>query len=332
MNLAAVFCDGMVLQAHCPIRIFGSGEGKAEVQFQGKRYPATVSAGKWTAELPAMSYGGPYEMIVRMNGEKRILQNIMIGEVYLCAGQSNMQFRICDEIRGGEEHGNPHVRYYLSPYPECHGEKPLNGWVVATGDPLQKISALGFHIADGIARKKNITVGIVGCFQGASTIQSWIPEGRLTGELDIPFADRFFDSRYEECFWNHRDGTCYRSTFEPLVPFSFAAVIWYQGESNTSEAESVVYGKMLKEMIADWRAELKSPELPFFAVQIADYLPRADSPAWYRVQEELARAEASENAVYSVRSADVCENKQIHPCNKRPLAERIVRRVLKETE
>ncbi len=327
MQLAKIFTDNMVLCANAPIRIFGEGKGEVKILFLGKEYQTRAQNEKWCVELDSAPYGGPYEMEISLNGERKILRNVMLGEVYLCAGQSNMQFMVEEEWEKDTVQDNPMVRYFLSDRLENYdGLHSADGWVQAERPNIHKISALGFYVADRIAREKKIAVGIVGCFQGASVIRSWIPPKAMQADFYVPIELRHEDSR-EPLFasWN-ADGACYNYTFLPIVPYTFTRVLWYQGESNTTVEEGKSYDKALQALISVWREDLKNPSLPFTVIQIADLDDRRDE-GWYAIQAAQERMRTAVG-VTVVQSKDVCESDTIHPVQKRALANRIADKIL----
>jgi sialate O-acetylesterase len=134
-----------------------------------------------------------------------------------------------------------------------------------------------------------------------------------------------------ELHWDHHNplyskwngiSTLYNYAFSQTLPLSYKAVIWYQGESNTSESESCFYDKMLEKMIALWRADLRDEMLPFVIIQIADYDSRNDEP-WKKVQHAQEEVADRIPLCYFVKCADICESDNIHPPTKHLLAKRI---------
>ena len=119
MILHSLFSDHMVLQQQKPIRIFGMGAGHIAITFLGATYEADCRGGDFCIELPAAPAGGPYEMHVDLDGEQKTLTDVMIGEVFMVGGQSNMQMKLCEVVapRGGVD-DQPLVRYFTAQRPE----------------------------------------------------------------------------------------------------------------------------------------------------------------------------------------------------------------------
>lgn len=321
MNLANIFSDNMVLAANKPVRIFGEGVGSVSVELLGKEYSGYGYLGKWEVELPPFEYGGPYEIKVTMNDEVKMLGNVYFGEVILCAGQSNIEWRVLSETDPGDISDLPLLRIWM-PEP-MNSYAALNckeGWQVCTAQNTQHWTALGYHLAREIQEKKGCAVGIVGCYWGATMLSSFIRRDlAMRADIYVPDENKFMDKMKYPLF--NYEGKMHEVCFSKIAPFAVSSVVWYQGESNTSAAESKIYGKQLEVLIHSWREELRDYRLPFAIVQIHDYTPRL-SDEWETVQKEQARiAEKVYNASLIV-SRDICETTEIHPKNKTLLAKR----------
>ncbi|MBO7304825.1 MAG: hypothetical protein J6V09_06350 [Clostridia bacterium] len=325
MRLNKIFTDNMVFQANLPIRIFGEGAGTVAVTLGGNTHSQSFVGASWLIELPPMDYGGPYKIKIVLNGDAKTLKNVYLGDVIICAGQSNMQFKYCDEVSKKDEVDNPLIRYYVSDKVQAHdGIKSADGWLTLRRGEVGLWSALALHIAEGYQARRGVAVGIIGCFQGASVIRSWLPPEMLDDDVYLPIELRHQDSRLEKyAEWNV-DSILYERTFAPLAPFAARAVVWYQGESNTTVEEGSVYPEMLTRLIKTWRRDLALPELPFVLVEICDYDGRCDD-GWRTIQRCQREVASRILAVTLVTSSDVCEHANIHPENKERLAEKIVR-------
>ena len=328
MTLHTMFTDNMVLQANKPIRVFGTGKGKARLCFLGKTYQSQAKGEKWEVLLPPMPYGGPYEMQIFLEGEEKRLRNVMIGEVILCAGQSNMQFTV------GEEQTTEPFCYITSPAIRTYvqerigayeGLKSKNGWVACTEQTLPHFSAIGYHLARILHQNTGVAVGIIGCYQGASIIESWIEESLISQpEFYVPKEKRRFNEKHpmyqEYGIWNVY-GKLYRETFSKILPYTVGSIVWYQGESNTSLAESEMYPRWLKLLADSWRRDLCDPSLPFVIMQIADMDGMGEE--WTMLQEAQEKAVSLIANAHLVVTKDVSESTNIHPADKRKVSERV---------
>ena len=323
MRLDPFFSDHMVFQANKPIRVFGAGAGRVRVCLEGDAAESEAAGPNWCVTLPRRPRGGPYTLLVSLEDQEILLRDIYVGDVYLLAGQSNMQFKLSESSTppdSWEDH--PLLRCFSLARPE-EGEPfaPEDGWQVCFRDNAGSFSAIGYHL-NGLCESGN-AVGLIFCYQGASVIESWLPESvAALPEFSIPLQDKHIDHTWPDyAVWN-QSGYLYREMFSKVPPFSLGAVVWYQGESDTSQAEARVYDRELCHMVERWRADLADPSLPFVIVQIADYQARADA-AWHALQDAQERAAAAIPGAFLVRSADVCESNNIHPASKARLAGRI---------
>lgn len=324
MKLNPIFTSHMVFAAGKPIRVWGEGPGKGEILFAGAVRRIDTEDDFWMAEFPPMEYGGGHEMRCVLDGREEVLSDIAIGEVYLMAGQSNMQFK----LREGANAGMPADESLdIRLFAPAHSENketilPSDGWV-KNGDRIDGWTALGYLTADALARKKGITVGLVTCYQGASCIESWVPAGTFAAlGIQIAPEDKHYDHRHPLFERWNGDAYLYNFAFSQVCPFAFSAVVWYQGESDTTPAEGRVYAAELAALIDIWRRDLKNETLPFIIVQIADFTPRLDE-GWRLVQQAQLDIQTMRSGVKTVISRDVCETDDIHPKTKQPLALRI---------
>ena len=321
MILNSLFQDGMIFQANKPLRVFGTGEGHARVSLRGTAAEGDFTGGSWLLELPAQKYGGPYEMTIELNGETTVLRDVYAGDVYLLAGQSNLQFKLHEsDVDPATYEGDSLLRLYSAERIE-EGEPytPEDGWLSCTKENAANWSCIGYLAGMFSRRERDRAVGMIVCYQGAADIQAFMAE-ELFAEPDfnIPWEERF-DRDYP---WNKGESILWHFMVEKLLPYSMAAVIWYQGESNWSAKESRVYGRMLRAMMADWRKKFLDGALKFIIVQIADNDGRQNED-WERIQQAQAEIGAEDENAVCVISRDVCESDKIHPIHKTVLSQRI---------
>ncbi len=325
LALNPLFSDGLVLQADRSIRVFGTGDGVATVALDGVSASAQSKGGAWLVELPPRPYGGPFEMAVDLGGETVAVHDVYIGETVLFSGQSNMQFKLGEsKTETAAFDDNPLVRLFTTQRPETGDRfRPADGWVRCRRDNAPNWPALPYFAANLLQRRLGCAVGAAVAYQGASTIQSWMPlEAFADARFAIPDALKHPDHFASIYHWN-RTGILRDAVLRQLFPFPFGRVVWYQGESNTTTAEGAVYDQMLEEMVAAWRRDFASPDLPFHVIQIADFTCR-DDDGWRSVQKAQERACARVPGATLVRCADICENDAIHPPTKSRLAVRLV--------
>lgn len=186
VKLPAVLSDGMVLQRERPIKIWGTADAGEDVTVTFKKKKYTTRAddnGKWLVTLPAQKAGGPYELAVN----DLLLKDILVGDVWLCSGQSNMELtvsRVADMF--GKEtatYSNPMIRYVKTPYGnDLHGPKEdisRMNWTAVTPEAAQSFAALPYFFAIEMYNETKIPVGIINSSWGGSSIEAWMSEDAL---------------------------------------------------------------------------------------------------------------------------------------------------------
>lgn len=325
MKLNKIFTSHMVFPRNLPIRIYGEGFGEVEILFAGHKKKTVSHENNWMVEFPAMEYGGPYAMTVIFEDDTIVLRDIYIGEVFLFAGQSNMQFKMKDSNAPMEMYNsNDKLRIYSTDRIEKNDYYTSDdGWVICNKETVGELSAIAYPVGNEISKNKNIAVGIITCYQGASVIESWVPEKTFEKmNICIPVENKFEDHTNEEFSKWNRDGVLYSFALSQVMPFPLSGVVWYQGESDASEEEGRVYCNELCALINIWRKDFLNEKLPFVVIQIADCVSRAGK-GWSLIQKAQEEVQSRLLNVKTVISADVCENDEIHPKTKHKLAQRV---------
>lgn len=329
--LDAMTGDHMVLQRERQNCIWGTStaDGWIGISFGGEIFYGMVENGQFELYLPPMPPGGPYDLILFQASQKRTIKNVLVGEVFLLAGQSNMQMRIQETGPSKEEvQTYEHDRIRLFEIREHYEEDPVellessavNGWGPAVGERVLSYSAAGYYFARELATKyPDLPIGLVMCCQGATYLSTWIPrtafEELKESGIGLPSDGR--DPRLTP-------GLHYNAMVYPARRFGFKAVLWYQGEG-----QPLNYGEGLKKLIAVWRKEFASPDLGF----VIFTLPRlvedryngyalVSEQDWFesRKQQMQAAREAG-NAAYCVAN-DLGSYDDIHPLDKKAMAVR----------
>ena len=331
MELNKIFTSHMVFQARKPIKVYGKGKGKAEITFVGKKYNIISDEEDWIIELAPMEYGGPYSMEIDFKDTQIILEDIYIGEVYLFAGQSNMELKM-KQTNTPEKlyNSNDKLRFFSTDtIRKSDYYTASDGWLICEKECIENLSALAYLAGNEISECKDIAVGIIVCYQGESVIESWVPEGSFQ-KIGINISD-------EEKFENHslmwnKEGFLYEYALAQVIPYSISAVVWYQGESDATDAEGYVYVEELCEFIKTWRKAFRDEKISFVIVQLADFIERVtlgwSEEGWSLIQKAQLEVSSKIQGVKTVVSRDVCENDDIHPRTKDKLAKRICEALL----
>lgn len=327
--LSPIFSDGAVFAANRPIRVFGEGMGRVAIDFLGMHREIEATEDRWCVEFDPRPYGGPYEMTVTLDGNTSVLRDLWMGEVLICSGQSNMGFRMIESKDYPELcEPCPSLRIFHAERVDKNGIfKPADGWKHCdTDEVIKNITAIGYETGLLLAKRTGYAIGLISAAQGASVIQSWMPEGALE-KIGLHFTDEeLYHSHFTHPLFNP-SGCLYNTMFHPWIDYTVSGVIWYQGESNISPAESAKYKQMLAEMIRIWREDLRDPALPFTVIQIADYDKYLNEPqayaSWKAVQAAQLQIQDEVEDVVTVISADVCESDNIHPPTKKHVSARV---------
>lgn len=206
MRLEPIFTDGMVLQRGKPICVFGTGEGSAEVRFLGSCAKCSSKGGRFVLTLPPAPAGGPYEMEITLSGEHRVIKDIMVGEVFIASGQSNMEMPLLRTLTGvqdAEDCRDDGIRFFTVPRRYSDGrvntgshfemrEETDDPWQICDTESAAHFSAIGFYFAKHMRKALGIPVGIISCNWGARRIETFIPfEEFDKNECLLPAVKRF---------------------------------------------------------------------------------------------------------------------------------------------
>ncbi len=333
--LPSVFSDHMVLQQNSKVAIWGwsdPGETVKIVASWNNRDTIKVKAdntSKWETDIRTIGSGGPYS--IRILGSNNVeLNNVMLGEVWICSGQSNMEMSVNWKLINGEEDAaradNPNIRiFHVQKIGAEYPQQTCNAtWTLCTTETMRATSAVGYYFARELQQKLNVPVGIIVSAWGGTPAEVWIEKSRIENNQELNKA------KYNEHFdwWPGEPGVLYNSMIAPVVPYGIAGAIWYQGESNCNNYQ--VYAQLMKTLIENWRIDFKK-DFPFYLVQIApfDYGDKGKSE-YLREQQKIAVNTVPNTGMVVI--SDLVDNiKDIHPKNKLDVGKRLANYALAET-
>jgi sialate O-acetylesterase len=286
IKLPLCFSDNMVLQRDKPIPIWGKatpGE-KVNVTFAGKLKSAiTDTTGKWIITLDKTPASAKPSELTVSSSSVITFKNILVGDVWLCGGQSNMEYpmdRLLKKYaapgKGADsaaiELANPDkpdaIRYlYVEKNLKVKPELPTKGWIGNTDTMVRYISAIGYFFAKEIHAETGIPIGIIHDNWGGTRIEPWTPDWAY--QQSPVFAAQSHDANFK--IDSVHPGQMYNSLIEPLVPYAIKGVLWYQGESNAMIDDQATYNDKFKTLIGAWRKEFKDEKMPFYYVQISPH-------------------------------------------------------------
>ena len=284
VTLPSHFGDGMVLQQKSSVPLHGTATAGAKVTINAswakKAVVTTADAnGTWSATLSTPAYGGPFTITVS-DGKPLTLSNVLVGEVWICAGQSNMEMPM-KGFRGQPTHGTADMILSASPRLNIRLLQQKNDWATtekpeiepvkwttATTDAVAEFSAVGYVFGKTIYDALDVPVGLIQCDWSMSTIETWMPRSTFEAkfpEISLPAVDG------KDFGWIQGTPTlAWNAMVAPWKGFPVAGVIWFQGEANTPDAER--YSRLFPAMVADWRAHFGNNDaMPFFYAQLAPW-------------------------------------------------------------
>lgn len=352
IRLPSVIGDNMVLQRDQVVPIWGwSVPGaKVIVQFAGQTRTATAdSGGRWEVRLRSMRANAVPSSMTITATESCVLTNILVGEVWLCSGQSNMEKPIGDqrgqrptvnaagELATGDQF--PQIRLFkvlnVRSSTRLQDVRPEATWTACSSNALEvtKFSAVGYFFGREICRKVNVPVGLIESSWGGTMIEPWTPAEAYQSVPRLADLARVApgDTNLAAVA---RPAVIYNAMIAPLAPFGIRGVLWYQGEQNCKDAESArLYRDKMEAMIWSWRKLWDEGSFPFYYVQLAPYTyytgqtdPRVASvetlPQMWEAQTAALRSPRTGMAVIY----DTVDNLgDVHPVRKREVGERLAR-------
>lgn len=325
-----MFGDYMILQRDTEAALWGwSAPGKAvTVAIGGNTVTGTAdSDGIWKAVLGVFPAGGPYSVNVSDGEETVSYNNVLFGDVWLCSGQSNMEFRLSNVMNADEEikKANYSGIHFIT-IPARTSQVPLSmvnsdtKWQVTTSETAPNLSAAAYFFARKLNKETNVPVGIIFSAVGGTNAESWTSYPMLQTLPEFIQSSEDVRTGAASSETTKSPTAYYNGMIAPVAPYSLKGVLWYQGESNWGEHR---YNKLLPALIADWRSAFKDQELPFVIIQISAFgtIQSENNPAQMNVGLPEIR-EAQLNTVQKddrtclVVTTDVGNSADIHPTNK----------------
>ena len=364
LQMPRIFSNDMVMQRGMAIPVFGTANVNEEitVQFNNKQKKVKASAdGKWKVTFDALPAGGPYNLFVSTNDKKLVFTNILLGDVWLCSGQSNMVFRL-DQSKGGKEEmaiaANNNIRLFLN---EPIAETADKAWDSATLEQVNSLayftgkwknstpanagafSAVAYYFGKKIQAEANVPIGLIQVAVGGAPILAfmnryWVEhDNYLVNELyDWTHSDYYMPwvreraiknlSDSKEKFPRHPYQPCYifESGIEPFTHMPLKGVLWYQGESDAHNIELYAYN--FKQFIKSWR-HIWGEKLPFYFVQLSSI----DRPSWGSFRDMQRKVSLAVPNTFMALSSDWGDSLNVHPINKKPIGERLALLALKHS-
>ena len=358
LQLPKSYTDHMVLPRNRVLNISGKANAGEVValSIDKQRHTATTDIhGNWTITLEPLAQGGPYEMKVSTESDHIVLHDVMVGEVWLCTGQSNMEFMLRqtatakEDIAGADNERirllNYQGRWVTYDYQFSQGAlDSINHlqyykdaqWQRCEKATAASFSAIGYYFAKALSDSLECPVGVICNAVGGSGIEAWVD--RVTMENEFPavlrdwtrndFLQEWVRGRALRNMGEKRDRLqrhpyepcyLYEASIRELCHYPISGVIWYQGESNAHNKDA--HARLFDMLVRSWRGAWQQPEMPFYYVQLSSL----NRPEWTWFRDSQRQLLPTLPHLGMAVCTDIGDSLDVHPRHKRPLGERLAR-------
>ena len=339
VRLPHILCDNMVLQQQTDVQLWGWATPQACVSIKpswgSKQIVKVDKNGRWKFRVRTPKGGYTPLSITFSEGNSITLHNILSGEVWVCAGQSNMEmplkgFYDCpvegyqDAIANSSRLQG--IRYVKIPAmmrttpqddADCH-------WNIVNPNTVSECSAVGYFFASRLHEMIDMPIGLILANKGGTRVEGWLDKDYLKQHTNEPTDSADIVRRYptewlRPLLWGN-------GTFHPILNYTVRGILFYQGCSNVGQVPTT-YGEHLTQLIGQWRKEFQSPNLPFYFVEIAPHNygnAQGTDAALIRIQQQYVAQNVSNTVLIGTNDLVYpSETNQIHPCQKRQVGERL---------
>jgi sialate O-acetylesterase len=339
IKLPAIFCNNMVMQQQTDAMVWGKAKSNATVKvttsWNNKSYSTkSLADGTWKLKVLTPSAGGPYEIAIS-DGTPITLKNVLIGEVWVCSGQSNMEMPLKgfmnQPISGSLEtinnSSNPNIRMFtvakktsILPLDSLKGK-----WDLCEPEFVGDFSATAYFFGLMLNKTLHVPIGLINTSWGGTRIEPWISEAGFKNFDWVKMPEK----KPVENLSPQTPTVLFNGMINPIVGYGIRGAIWYQGESNRNEAKA--YQKLMPGLIENWRSVWNNGDFPFYFVQIApfDYGLTGLNSAYLR-EAQLKASTAIKNTGMAC-IMDIGEKNNIHPANKQAGGDRLAYLALANT-
>lgn len=357
LKMPNIFGNHMVVQQKAPIRVWGwtvPGQ-EVTVDFAGASVSGKAGAdGRFDLSLAAVPAGGPHQLTVTAD-ETKTFEDVLVGEVWICSGQSNMQWAVRSSNDADLERLAakwPSLR--MINFPQVGSQEPIlthdRQWQVCAPETVDGFSAVGYFFARQLQQTLDVPVGMINNAWGGSACEAWINRDVLSADERFqPLMDRWHEveEQYRSLSsksdltedeqkqlqnlkgrmgGNARPANIYNGVLKSHLGYTIRGAIWYQGESNAGRAYQ--YRDLFPLMISNWRNEWGQGDFPFYWVQLADYMAEKPEPtdsSWAELREAQTMTMSKLPHTGEAVIIDIGEGKDIHPTNKVDVGRRLAR-------
>lgn len=311
--------NSMILQRNSTVLLWGKydKDGPVAADVGGSRFFGSCVNGRFEINVTTTDRTDSFDITIYSETEKAVIHDVLFGEVYLCAGQSNMQINM-KEIEAPElkeNIDNDRMRFVFvpgqnsdKPITEPIGDIPLT-WQKLSSAVLPNYSAVAYYFSDVMYKKLNIPIGIIWVAAGGTIVASWLPNDEAK---KLPTIYQALTPPY----FIHSPSHMYNTMISPILKYKARGVIWYQGENQLQQ-----YDEFLTKLINAWRRDFKNDKLEFTIIQLpgcgASWISE-----WAQIRESQKKvASTLPNCAMSI-NIDCGNIENIHPVDKKPIGER----------
>lgn len=343
--MPTIFDSGMVLQRESDVKLWGTADAgkavKVTTSWNKKTYRTTAGKdGKWNVSVSTPEAGGPYSVTVT-DGEAVTFDNVLIGEVWLCAGQSNMEMPMKGFPSQPIENGPADILHSTDPLLHVFQAKRISRveptdttvgqWKTSEPEVIRDFAATAYYFGRELRRTLNVPVGLIVTAWGGSSCESWMareyvkPFVTEKSPYQIPYKPSDIKSK------NRQPTVLFNGMLSPVIGYGIKGAIFYQGEDNVPRYAD--YAQQLQTMISCWRDKWGIGEFPFFYCQIAPYdysiINWTVNSALLREQQYIAETQIPNAGMAVLMDAGI--EKGIHPPKKSVAGERLAMLALVKT-
>lgn len=361
LKLPAFFSDNMVLQQETGSNVWGWAEAGQQitVNYLDRTEISTANKnGKWMVTFNGLKASKKGSTMKVSTGDENLeLNEVVVGEVWIASGQSNMEWVIgkTNSKKTEENANDSFLRIYQAKNVTAAAEqKDFKGkWETVKAGKNLNFTAVGYEFGKSLREKLDVPVGIIECAWAGKRVEAFMSDSAIKS---LPEAKPLMEKK-EKAFAKWSDlqnvvgkkskkakrtkkkggrnpnlstdyhSTIYNGMIAPITGYSARGVIWYQGESNSKDETSIIYGELLEGLIQDWRKQWGS-NLSFYYVQLANY-GKGTIPGWVNVQDEMRRLlddeDMQDGNIGMATTNDIGNATNIHPLNKKDVAIRLAR-------
>lgn len=334
VRLPAVIGAHMVLQQKTDVTIWGWSDAGEKIKLRTTWDTTTYnvvgsSSAKWSLRIKTPAAGGPYQITITGNNNI-VLEDVLIGEVWVCSGQSNMEMSVAWGLPYESDVKNAtdkNIRFFY--IPRTTAEYPQDDvkaeWVVCNPDDMKRFTAAGYFFGKTLRDNLNVPVGLINASWGGTPAEVWTPIEEINNNAVLRDAAAKLTA---SDWWPVTPALNYNAMIYPITKYNIAGAIWYQGEANVKTAST--YTELLSTMIKSWRKAWQK-EFPFYLVQIAPFAGYGDNSSSAFLREAQTKALSTPNTGMVVTTDLVDNINDIHPKMKKEVGIRLANYALSET-